>query len=199
MLPVVALFIAFTVFKSGRTGELHVPDAATLCDGDLVFRRGISIESFAVVNTGTNKIYSHVGLIVIEKGIPFVIHAEPGEAPWRDKPVQKETLKSFLAPEKASRYAIYRSHLDRKNLGRVISRARSFYLGGSRFDNGYDLQDDHFLYCTELVFKAYREGDQRINCLTDKLEKVRVLIYTHNLLMPEALITSELFYKICNQ
>jgi hypothetical protein len=199
LVPLIPLVVSYTIFRMGTGGELKLPETPALRDGDLVFRRGISVESYAVVQAGKTNIYSHVGLIVIEQGIPFVIHVEPGEAGSRDQPVRKETLRSFLDPGRASRFAIYRSCLGKERLDRVTSMAKRFYREGCRFDNAYDLQDDRFLYCTELVFKAYREGDRRMNTLLTRLERVRLLVYSHRLLMPGAFINSNLFYKICDQ
>ncbi|MEI6454775.1 MAG: hypothetical protein WCO93_00675 [bacterium] len=197
--PLLIMLAGYLLFSYNSGPDLKTLDSVTLQDGDLVFRRGISIESYAVVMAASGNIYSHIGLIVIEKGIPFVIHVEPGEISGRDKPVQKEPLNSFLGPGKASHFAIYRSHLDPKDLKKVISRAREFYLRKCRFDNAYNLQDDQFLYCTELVLKAYSKGDQQISRLLMNLENINILVYSHKLLMPGAFTQSNFFYRICNQ
>jgi hypothetical protein len=193
------MLVGYLLFRYNSGLNLKTLESVTLKDGDLVFRRGISIESYAVVMAATNNVYSHIGLIVIEKGIPFVIHVEPGEFSGRDKQVQKEPLRSFLGPGKASHFAIYRSHLDRTNLEKVTCRAREFYIRKCRFDNAYNLQDDQFLYCTELVLKAYTIGDQKISRLLMNLENINLLVFNHKLLMPGAFTASKFFYKIYNQ
>jgi len=197
--PAIVLITVYLVFRSGNACNLKVLHSVSLHEGDLVFRRGKSIESFAVVHVEKNSEYSHVGIIVMEGEKPFVIHAEPAENSVKTDLVRKEPLISFLDPEKASHFAIYRSHLDRQSLTRVIAQARIFYYQKCRFDNAFDLRTDQNLYCTELVFKAYRQGDQRINSLLQKLKEVNILLDKRKILMPGAFINSSLFYKICTQ
>lgn len=197
--PFMILLSGYLSFRYGDHCNLKALDSVSLREGDLVLRRGVSIESYAVVIAETNNSYSHIGMVVMEGGKPFVIHVEPGENGSKDAPVRKETLNSFLGPGKASHFAIYRSYLDQDKLGKVISRAREFYLLKCRFDNAYNMQDDQFLYCTELVFKAYQKGDQQMNSLLDRCETVNILIAKKNILMPGAFMTSNLFYKINSQ
>ncbi|MCX6288046.1 MAG: YiiX/YebB-like N1pC/P60 family cysteine hydrolase [Bacteroidetes bacterium] len=187
------------IFRYWDNCNLKVLDSFSLQEGDLVFRRGKSIESLAVVLAEKNSSFSHIGLIVMERGIPFVIHAEPGENSAQTGLVRKEPLRSFLDPRKASHFAIFRSYLDRKSLTRVAAQARTFYIQQCRFDNSYDLFTDQNLYCTELVLKAYRQGDQNINILLRRLDEVNILLARRKILMPGAFITSRLFYKIYTQ
>jgi len=197
--PFIFLIFDYLVFSNEGNSDLKVLEALSLKDGDLVLRRGISIESFAVVMAGTNNAYSHIGLILMEGNKPFVIHIEPGETSRKDDPVRKEPLSSFLGADKASHFAIYRSHLNREKLEKVVVQALEFYFRKCRFDNSYDLQDDQHLYCTELVLKAYRKGDQQMNSLLEKLENVNTLVSNRMILMPGAFTTSNLFYRICDQ
>ncbi|MEI7491476.1 MAG: YiiX/YebB-like N1pC/P60 family cysteine hydrolase [Bacteroidota bacterium] len=197
--PLAILASGYLSFRYSDHCDLKVLHSVPLRDGDLVLRRGISIESFAVVMAKTNNVYSHVGLIIIQGGKPYVIHVEPGETSQKDEPVKEEPLASFLDPGRASHFAIYRSHLGREQLQKVIARADEFYHRKCRFDNAYNLTDDDFLYCTELVLKAYQKGDGRMNSLLGKLENVNILVTNRKILMPGAFTAGNLFYKICNQ
>jgi hypothetical protein len=190
---------AYLVFRSSDTCNLSALNTVTLQEGDLVFRRGKSLESFAVVVAGSNNAFSHIGLIVMEEGKPFVIHAEPGETSLVNDPVKKEPLRSFLQADKASHFAIYRSHLDLKSLERVVAQARIFYIRKYRFDNSYDLLTDQDLYCTELVLKAYQRGNHCVNSLLTRLDDINLLVARRQILMPGAFLTSSLFYKICSR
>lgn len=197
--PLVILTSGYLSFRYSHHADLRVLFSVPLRDGDLVFRRGISIESFAVVMAETNNVYSHVGLIIMEAGKPYVIHVEPGETSQKDEPVKKEPLESFLDPCRASHFAIYRSHLGKEQIRKVMEQACVFYYRKCRFDNAYNLMDDDFLYCTELVLKSYQKGDQQMNSLLGKLESVNILVTNRKILMPDAFTTSKLFYKICDQ
>ena len=197
--PVILLVSGYLLFRSGDDQGLKNDESVKLKEGDLVFRRGKSIESFAVSMTDHNSNYSHIGLIVFEGGTPYVIHVEPGEYALKNETVKKERLSSFLEAGKASHFAVYRSYLDRKDLDRVVARARHFYIRKCRFDNSFDLNTDQALYCTELVLKAYRQGGVQINMLLKELNEVNILVARRKILMPGAFISSELFYKICDQ
>jgi hypothetical protein len=192
------LLTVFPVFRSAVTGRLPAAATGMLRDGDLVFRRGRSLESMAVVFAGRNKGFSHVGILVMEAGKPYVIHIEPGNSSLAKDAVRKEPLESFLEERKASHYAIYRSHLGRKSLERVVDQARSYYIRKCRFDNAYDLQTDRDLYCTELVLKAFQRGDPRMTGLLRNLESVNVLVASRKVLMPGAFMASDLFFRICS-
>ena len=197
--PLLILTSGYLSFRYSDHCDLKVLHSVPLRDGDLVLRRGISIESYTIVLYETKNAYSHVGLILMKDGKPFVIHVEPGETSHKDEPVKEEPLASFLDPCRASHFAIYRSHLGREQIRKVIEQACEFYYRRCRFDNSYNLKDDDFLYCTELVLKSYQKGDQKMNCLLDKLESVNILVTNRKILMPEAFTTSKLFYKICDQ
>ena len=199
LFPFILFLSEYIVFRFWDTCNIRVLDSVILQNGDLVLRRGISIESFAVVKAEKNSYFSHIGLIIMERGKPYVIHAEPGESPFKNDPVKKEPLRYFLQTGKASHFAIYRSHLDQKGLNRVIAQARLFYLQKCRFDNNYDLTTDHNLYCSELILKSYRQGNQSINSLLRQLEEVNIVLVRKKILMPGAFINSSLFYKICSR
>ena len=199
IIPVFSIVSEYLIFRFQQNTTMKIPDHLTLQEGDLVFRRGKSMESFAVVMAEQKGDFSHIGLIVMEEKMLYVIHIEPDDNfPGGDR-VRKEPLQRFLDPEKASHFAIYRSHLDRKNLAMVAEQARDFFRKGSRFDHSYNLQTDQALYCTELVLKAYQRGSLSFSRLIQKTDKVRLLMVTKNILMPEAFIRSHLFYKICAQ
>jgi len=190
------LLVAYLAFSSSGDDRPERWRSLSLRDGDLVFRRGRSLESYAVILAEKNKGYSHIGIVVLEAGNPFVIHVEPGETSLGANLVKKEPLGSFLQQGKASHYAIYRSRLDRECLDRVKAEAESFYRRKCRFDDAYDLATDRDLYCTELVFKAYRRGDAAIDGLLGKLEKISIMVTCRRILMPGAFISSDLFYKV---
>lgn len=198
LFPVVLFVSGYLFFRSGDTGKLKILESVSLKEGDLVFRMGKSIESFAVSMADHNSRYSHIGLIVMEGGTTYVIHVEPGENGLGSEPVRKERLSSFLEAGKASHFAVYRSWLGRRDLEKVIAMARDFYIRKCRFDNSYDMQTDQSLYCTELVLKSYRQGGVQINLLLRQMEEVNVLVARRKILMPGAFMSSTLFYKICD-
>lgn len=125
-------------------------------DGDLIFRRGKSMASQAVLLTDHNSMYSHVGMICMIGQVPYVIHAVPGESGSGPEEIKCEKLTSFLDFEKASRGGLYRlSQPDSPAIGKALQQAKQAFDKRVKFDEEYDLKSDDKLYCTELIWKSY--------------------------------------------
>jgi uncharacterized protein DUF4878 len=82
-------------------------DPAAFAPGDLVFRRGRSLVSQAVLAAEGGGEYSHVGVVAVSAGRVWVLHALPPDEGEKGG-VIAEPLEVFLAPQKASAGALYR-------------------------------------------------------------------------------------------
>jgi hypothetical protein len=123
-----------------------------LVDGDLVFRRGRDMMAATVLAADRAARFSHVGLLLHVDGRAMIVHAVPSEED-RDGGVVIEPLAAFLAPDRASDYAVYRVRaLD--NAGRRRLTERALAMVGRPFDFELRWSDDGRLYCSELVLKA---------------------------------------------
>ena len=85
--------------------ELHciMPSDVGLRAGDLVFRRGGSLSSRAVVMADTDKGYSHIGMVVDSAGKAMIVHAVPYEPDFKgdfDR-VKLETPQRFFLSDRA--------------------------------------------------------------------------------------------------
>lgn len=126
--------------------------------GDLVFRKGTSLSSRAVLAADGASPYSHVGIADLEDGELYVIHAAPGEDSEASEPLLRESLADFLGPERAIAGAVYRPVEDGE-IGTLAARAaRSYFERGLVFDPKLDLESSEALYCTELVWKAHLDA-----------------------------------------
>jgi hypothetical protein len=120
--------------------------------------RGKSIRSAIVrLLEGSSRAYSHVGLVVLENGRPFIIHADPGHDATTDK-VMKEPWDAVISPKYITGATIFRladlSAADR--LGTQASTvAQQFWRDALPFDHEFDLTTPEKVYCTELVWRAY--------------------------------------------
>ena len=121
--------------------------------GDLVFRRGKSLASHAVLFTDQNSRYSHVGIISVREGRSFVIHSVPyGEGNGSDE-MKCEKLESFLSFEKASRAAVYRVQgISNTGLIKAVHWARSAFNSRVRFDGEYNLLSDDKIALIKLIY-----------------------------------------------
>ncbi len=165
-------------------------------NGDLIFRRGRSAESQAVILTDRKSRYSHVGIIFFESEIPFVIHAVPGEKPNDNNFIKKEKLTEFLNPKKASEFAIYRSDFSKDIKNRAVLNAIQFFENKLTFDDKYDFNSDNQLYCTELVLKAFQPD--LFKSLTIKSTNLNFIFGNINVIMPGNIIENPHFFKIIN-
>ena len=131
-------------------------DTERFRNGDLIFREGPSLNSEFVKAMSDNR-FSHVGMLFKSKGRWMVVHAVPDESEEHETDFVKcEPVESFLDPSKARSSKCMRVRCDSyKALAAVkyaVVKADSHIL----FDNDYDLNDTSRLYCTELVWQAYR-------------------------------------------
>ena len=130
-----------------------VLDPAAFVSGDLVFRRGRSLVSDAVLAAEGGGEFTHVGLAAASEGRVWVLHALPPEDGVKGG-VIAEPLEAFLAPEKASTGALYRPR-DGRAAAVAVEAAWKLVRGRVPFDDAFDLTTVDKLYCTELVWRAY--------------------------------------------
>jgi hypothetical protein len=133
-------------------------DETTLKEGDIVFRKGMSLASRLVLAAEKESGYSHIGIIVKDSTGWKVIHAVPGETD-KDNPeeiIKKETFAEFFGPKKAVAGAIYR--LDTTETIGYLAAQKAKELFGRKllFDHSYDLADSTEMYCSELLYVAYK-------------------------------------------
>jgi hypothetical protein len=172
--------------KTGKRSK----DYTFLKNGDLVLRRGRSAESFAVYLFDKNRDYSHIGIVAVENGKPYIIHVVP------DKPdqVRKDRPEVFLSPHFATHYKILRSDFGSAILNRVADNALVFYSRHCTFDNNYDFSTDASLYCTELVVKAFKKCDVLFPDIVP--QKIKILNSGFDVIMPGSFLKNSHFTGI---
>lgn len=129
-----------------------------LQSGDLIFRSGTGMAGQLLAEAAPKTSYSHVGLVTIKQGAPFVIHASLGGENGKGQ-VIIDSLEDFLLRDKAIAVAVYRLPSDLVYLApSAIEIAQNYVRQEVPFDTGFDLSNDERLYCTELVWRAYQEA-----------------------------------------
>jgi hypothetical protein len=138
-LPALALFFLIASCRAQA-----VPARLELHDGDIVFQHSQSPQSKIVV-LATGSQWSHMGIVWIKDGAPWVLEAEepvqltPLEK-WRVRGMKKQIVIKRIAGWKPSPETIEKFH----SIGTT-------YLG-RHYDVLFRWDDDR-LYCSELVYK----------------------------------------------
>lgn len=122
-----------------------------LHNGDLIFQTSQSAQSQAI-QLATKSKYSHCGIIYKEDGKWFVFEAI--------QPVQRTSLDQWIARGKDSHYVVKRL----KNADEVLTeanftkmKAAAEKMGDKDYDLYFEWSDDR-IYCSELIWKIYKEG-----------------------------------------
>jgi hypothetical protein len=128
-------------------------------EGDLVFRRGRGVKSQAVLNADTAGLYSHSGIVVKYGSVFMIIHITPDEreAGETEDRIKMETPETFFASDRAKFGGVYRLRNDTLDIAKTAAeQALRLWKKGVVFDHEYVLDDSTQMYCTELVWRAYR-------------------------------------------
>lgn len=158
-------------------------------NGDLIFRKGKSLASQAVLVSDNNSNYSHVGMIRIIDNKTFVIHAVPGESKTGIDYIKCEPVEEFLSFKKASNGAVYRLSDSGINYDKASLIAYRCFTSKMLFDDRYDYISENKYYCTELVWKAYKSCG--IDILNNKIGILNLPFSKKGIILPSSLIKSK--------
>ena len=166
-----------------------------LLDGDIVFRRTDGLRGRIATASDVAAGYSHAGLVSLRGGKRTVIHADPegkGDAHGR---VMRTTLDDFVGDSTVVRVAVYRLRLrDDARTVRAMRWAGGHALRGTPFDNAFNLADSSEMYCTELVWRAYRAAGLEI--ATPTRREARSLFLIDSILLLSSIERSPLLYQV---
>lgn len=120
-------------------------------NGDVVFQTSRSSQSLAI-QLATKSPYSHMGIVYIREGEPFVYEAI--------QPVTLTPLAEWVARGERGHFVAKRLHDATARL--TAERLQAMREVGERFaGKDYDLYfewSDERIYCSELVWKVFDEG-----------------------------------------
>jgi len=146
----------------------------SLCDGDLAFRMGTSVESQIVMQFDSMRSqFSHVGIVINDHGTWKVVHAVPGEPVDGVEKVKSEPIDSFFLSTRALHGAIMRLKDCDAAKARLAARQAAYYASrGVPFDFKYNWRDTSRLYCTELVAVSFSHAGVNILNGCSRLDSV---------------------------
>ncbi|MFO8087301.1 MAG: YiiX/YebB-like N1pC/P60 family cysteine hydrolase [Bacteroidales bacterium] len=198
-LIILVLLIGFIVYFSGPKHPsltfFNESDSIDFNNGDIILRRGKSLISQIVLLKDKDSEYSHVGIVVIQNDQPYVVHAVPGEAE-KDMPeyVKMETMQEFLDSEKTVDFAVYTmASPDNTIRQKVAEKALTYFNQHIEFDSEFNLADDSRLYCTELVWQAYKAAG--IN-LIKSYDKINIPFYKGDFIYPSDIFKNPNFKRL---
>ena len=189
VLPVLGLLVFSSFLKAREEHPAAELDSAHVVfeSGDIVFRRGTGLLSQAVLSADVDSTFSHTGIVYLIDGVPFVVHASPGESLAHPSKLKVDSMAEFLEP--ASAAAVYRARTDSEALGRrAAERAYAYALEGRLFDTQLDLGTDEALYCTELVWKSYLAAG--LDLVDGELDRLAGPLFHKSCLLPSRLQAS---------
>jgi uncharacterized protein YycO len=139
--------------KTSYNSEKHtkVAKESTYENGDIIFQTSKSSQSKAI-QLATNSKYSHMGIIYSIKGEFWVYEAV--------KSVKLTPLNSWVKRGEGGHYVVKRlKNSEDKLTAEVLTKMK---LAGEKFKGkSYDIcfeWSDDKIYCSELVWKIYKEG-----------------------------------------
>ncbi len=136
---------------------------AALKDGDIIFHTSRSAQSVAV-QRATGSRYSHMGLVLLQGGKPYVFEAV--------STVRYTPLAQWTARGNGGHYVVKRLRdadkvLTPAAVGRLRAGTRAFE--GKPYDLTFEWSDQR-IYCSELVWKLY---DRALGVHIGELQKIR--------------------------
>lgn len=142
-----------------RRRAVPVSSCSDFESGDLVFRMGRGLFSDIFSSFGTNHPrYSHVGIVIVEADACQVVHTEASELTGKGN-ARIESMAVFLGPDRAAYGAVFRvRNMAAEQRRKVVASAASYVRRQIPFDIDFNLESEDKLYCTELVWRAFREG-----------------------------------------
>jgi hypothetical protein len=142
---ILSLIFFFTLFIAYFTQAQ--PQLKT---GDIIFIVNLSGQGQAI-QMATKSKYTHVGIVFVEHGTPYIYHAV--------EPVMKSTLKEFLQFSADGNCVVKRLR-DQSLLSAATSKAMhqmAIKTLGKHYDIYFNWKDDEW-YCSEFVWKLYQRA-----------------------------------------
>jgi len=120
-------------------------------NGDIVFQTSRSSQSLAI-QVATKSPYSHIGIVYLKDGEPYVFEAA---SQVKSTPLPEWIARGEGGHFVAKRLADSSSLLTKAGTARMLEVARQFE--GKKYDPYFEWDDDR-IYCSELVWKIYKQG-----------------------------------------
>ena len=143
---------------AAKVSKDTIDSIARICrEGDIVLRKGVSMESHLIASADGQSSYTHCGIIARMGDSIVVVHAVPYEPDFDgdvDR-VKAESLRSFFSEKRASGGCLLRCNASHKIARRSAQKAVELFRRGTLFDHSFNCNDTTKMYCSELVEYVY--------------------------------------------
>jgi hypothetical protein len=175
--------------------RMVLKDHSFLKEADLICLKGNTIRSKLLYAFTNNDNYSHVGILIQYNNGLFVVHANPDKGSVQRDAVIAEHIDDFIKNASPSFLLVLRM---KSGDIKLYNNVKDFILhhleNHTRFDHSFLLSTDEYLYCTELIYKAFRSAG--VDLLDGKFDYVDTPIVTGDVVLPESIINSRYFDKV---
>lgn len=162
-IAIAAVFIFLSATKSPVLDTI-TKTQTNLKNGDIIFQTSQS-EQCEAVRIATNSKFSHCGIIFIENGKTYVYEAV--------QPVKMTLLSDWIQHGEGNKYVVKRlQNADKLLNNDVILKMKSYgeTMNNKDYDIYFEWSNDK-IYCSELVWKIYKEGANIELCNLQKLKE----------------------------
>jgi uncharacterized protein YycO len=131
--------------------QSHAINTTALQNGDLIFQTSTSAQSQAI-QLATKSNYSHCGIVYKDGANYFVFEAV--------QPVKKTPIDKWIARGKDGHYVVKRlKDADKVLTAAALKKMKAVgkTFTGKDYDLYFEWSDDR-IYCSELIWKIYKEG-----------------------------------------
>lgn len=142
---------------SGYT--LSPEEMSLLHDGDIILRHGYGFVSDLIVETlNDSSGISHCAILTRYKGHWIVVHSVSSTLSDVDG-VQWQDLATFIKQSKKNSVVLlrYKHGINDSALAQIGTRAKYYLDKKIPFDNAFDLFDSTSFYCSELLWKVFKD------------------------------------------
>ena len=160
---IAAVFIFLSATKSPALDAI-TKTQSNFKNGDIIFQTSQS-EQCEAVRIATNSKFSHCGIIFIENGKTYVYEAV--------QPVKMTLLSDWIQHGEGNKYVVKRlQNADKLLNNDVIEKMKSYgeTMNNKDYDIYFEWSNDK-IYCSELVWKIYKEGANIELCNLQKLKE----------------------------
>jgi uncharacterized protein YycO len=162
LISILALVIIGSIQTKNTLAKINSQGKDIFRDGDIIFQTSES-EQCEAVRIATNSKFSHCGIIYKIDGEDFVYEAV--------QPVKITPLQDWISHGKENSYVVKRLKNSTVLTNNTLEKMKSY---GKQFkDKDYDLYfewSDKRIYCSELVWKIYKNGADIELCNLESLK-----------------------------